>query len=243
MHLFLAELFPSRDVPRTMAASSIGGEKIERHSFWKGYQFKCPKMVASSIGGEKIERHSFWKGYQFKCPEKEEMYSKRYEAPISCGCKIWSLTRLAFAVATPLSYLTYGEEPVFYLAYVPGALLALVSLLLVSCYATARKYTPLIISVAVILEAVASAMIIHVHTSKELARLYREDLSLVTPAITAEAGKQLDIFLRYHTSYDMINSQMSFQIPQVWPSRLSCVCSKKSVSACVVHCPDGRTSV
>ena len=162
------------------------------------------------------DRQSIWKAFRFKSPDKEELFVKRYESSLVGALQIWCLTHLFFAVTIPCTFIPWQVAWGFYLAYVPNAVIAAVAFCSVTFIPRALKYTPLIISVAVFLMTMASALTVHLHTQVWLQHAYSTGLDLVVPLVnTPQAKAQLDWYLRDKVSASVLNALLAFQMPQM----------------------------
>ena len=95
---------------------------------------------------------SFWKGYRFQDPEKEQQFLDWHLPDLLWFCKACHVINLICNLM-PLTNLAKPYDSAFYVAHIPGMVIAGGVLILLSCFSSVGKHTVLYMSVANVLSA------------------------------------------------------------------------------------------
>ena len=160
---------------------------------------------------------SFWSGYQFKSQDMEDKYLKRFQKLMVRAFQLWGISRILFDVCLPFSYLHRNPTADFFMAYLPGNVVTVVSCLVITLLPRFRGNIVLVISIVAVLMAIAAGWVCHVHTREWTVIALDQDLTRVVRLIRTdkEAMQELEVFLKTTLGASIVNMQMALHIPQV----------------------------
>ena len=133
--------------------------------------------------------YPIWKGFRFRCPLKEQLYIARASRSVFPLCRVWCVLHFIFAIAIPLT--VYTQHPAisfdaaFFWPHIPPGAIPFITFLVLSIPA-AREYTPLIISIAVVLTLAALCWLTHASIPIWMDFLYSAHLNLVCAVSSPE---------------------------------------------------------
>ena len=175
-----------------------------------------------------------WKGYKFKCVDKEEKYLERYQLLSVRAFQTWALVYLLLNGLCPLIFLPKKVRDDFYYAFVPGLVIALSTLLMITDDSPwCRRYLVSIIGITVVLTSACAGFVAHVHTDvwTENSRLYSLPTVYAQIANNQTALHEIDAVLGEMRGVSAVNIQMGLLLPQVLLVFSAGLCTSTIVTA------------
>ena len=159
---------------------------------------------------------SFWKGHRFHDAEKEQEFRNWFLPDILWFCQACYLMNLVFDLL-PLRNLLEPYGPEFYLAHIPGVVVACGILILISCFPSIRRHTVLCVSVATVFTAVSQGFLVTLKNGAMIIHHIDHELFEVTKEISGNevAMRQLESFVSYRTTSSVLNMVVAKTVPNI----------------------------